>query len=45
MTVTTAILPHGSDPTSLQGFESESAVAPSILTVASDRAAARNNEL
>lgn len=39
-----ALLPKGDAPQAYPGHESESALAPSLLTVASERAAARNNE-
>ncbi|MDB4942040.1 MAG: ketoacyl reductase [Labilithrix sp.] len=45
MAVVNAALPHGTDPTSRFGHESESPLAPSILTTLTDAAAARNNEL
>ena len=45
MAVASALLPSGSDPTPRFGYESESSIAPSILTALTDAAAARNNEL
>lgn len=44
LTVANAALPEGDDPIARAGFESESTVAPSVLTRSSDRAAMRNNE-
>ena len=39
------LLPRGEAPQAHPGYESESALAPSLLTIASERAAARNNEV
>jgi hypothetical protein len=47
LTVVNRLLPNmgGIEHARDKGFESESAIAPSILTQASDRAALRNNEI
>lgn len=44
LTAVNALLPRGTDPRPRLGFESESALAPSVLTALSERAAARNNQ-
>lgn len=44
MELTNALLPHRVSPQSRRGFDSESALAPSLLTSLSDRAATQNNE-
>ena len=44
LTLVNAFLPRGSDTRTHKGYESESAVAPSVLTALTERAAVRNNE-
>lgn len=44
LTLANSLLPRGSDPSPHKGFESESALVPSVLTTLTERAAVRNNE-
>ncbi len=44
LTAANSALPRGSDPHERRGFESESKLAPSVLTALSERAATLNNE-
>jgi short-subunit dehydrogenase len=44
LTLVNGLLPGGSDPREYLGFESESRLAPSLLTALSERAATRNNQ-
>lgn len=44
LTMANALLPSGSDPEERKGYDSESPIAPSLLTVLTERAATRNNE-
>jgi short-subunit dehydrogenase len=45
LTLANALLPTGSDPSERPGYESESALAPSVLTTLTEQAAVRNNEM
>ncbi|MBV9949854.1 MAG: ketoacyl reductase, partial [Myxococcales bacterium] len=44
MTLANTWLPRGEDPRAKAGRDSESAVAPSLLTALTEAAAAQNNE-
>jgi hypothetical protein len=44
LTLANALLPRGNDRTPRKGYQSESALAPSLLTTLTERAAVRNNE-
>jgi short-subunit dehydrogenase len=44
MSLVNSLLPSGNDPRAKLGYQSRSAVSPSLLTRASDEAARRNNE-
>ena len=45
MAVVARLLPEGGSRTAIEGKDAESALAPSVLTSLSDRAARRNNEM
>jgi short-subunit dehydrogenase len=44
LTLVNRLLPRGDDTTARKGYQSQSAVAPSVLTTLTERAATRNNE-